>query len=48
MHYPNRLLLSNLNALVAISKGTWAVKLCANKILQSYSTKCPQLIKAYF
>ena len=25
---------SNLNALVAVSKGMWAVKLCSSKILQ--------------
>jgi len=27
-------LFHNPNALVAVSKGMWAVKLCANKILQ--------------
>jgi len=27
-------LLSNLNVLIAFSKGMWAVKLCSNKILQ--------------
>jgi len=26
--------LTNLNVLVAVSKGMWAVKLCINKILQ--------------
>jgi len=31
---PFRCLLHNLNALVAISKGMWAVKLSFNKILQ--------------
>ena len=30
----NSSLLRNPNALVAVSKGMWAVKLCTNKILQ--------------
>ena len=31
---PLRTLMPNPYALVAISKGMWAVKLCSNKILQ--------------
>jgi len=31
---PLRKTLPNMNAIFAISKGVWAVKLCSNKILQ--------------